>query len=250
MSKKANLYCQMAAAWCGLAYAALFGLCWYGIAHFYAPAGASLSPMNLGEFYAQHRDGIILGCTLTCIAAALHIPWTAQLGLMMARIEGPMPLLAICQIMGGALTVAVLSFPLAIWVASAYRPDMDPQIIRAMNDMAWMTFDLTWALTSVQMIAAGLVGLADKSAVPLFPRWACYLSFEGAIGFIGITGVAFFKSGPFAWDGIFAFWVPFLPWVLWFSTFSVYMIADIRRRLSEVEPLGATELAGSVRLRA
>lgn len=235
MTKRANLNCQLVAAWCGLSYAAVFGICWYGIAHFYAPAAAWLSPADVGRFYAAHRDAIILGCTLTCIAAALHIPWTAQLGLMMARIEGPMPVLAVAQVMGGALTVAVLSFPLALWVASAYRPDADPHLIRAMNDMAWMTFDLTWALTSVQMIAAAVVGLADKSEAPLFPRWACYLAIEGAVGFIGITGVAFAKSGLFAWDGALAFWVPFLPWVIWFTTFSVYMIRDIRRRLHDEE---------------
>jgi hypothetical protein len=220
----------MIATSCGLAYAVLFGVCWYGIAHFYAPAGASMSLDELRDFYAQHRDGIILGCTLTCIAAALHIPWTAQLGLMMARVEGQMPVLSLMQIIGGALTVAVLSFPPALWVASAYRPDAAPQLIQAMNDMAWLTFDLTWALTSVQMIAAAVVGLADRSEQPLFPRWACYLSLEGAIGFIGISGIAFFKSGWFAWDGMLGFWVPFLPWVAWFTTLSIYMLADIRRR--------------------
>jgi hypothetical protein len=250
MSNRAKMNVQVIASCCGLAYAVVFGLCWYGLAHFYAPASASFSPAQLGAFYAQHRQGIILGCTLTCIAAALHIPWTAQLGLMMARIEGSMPVLAVSQIMGGALTVAVLSFPLAIWVASAYRPDADPHVIQAMNDMAWMTFDLTWALTSVQMIAAGVVGLVDRSEFPLFPRWACYLAFGGAIGFIGITGIAFFKSGLFAWDGLFAFWVPFLLWVAWFTIFSFYMIADIRRRFHAEHDMPVVELPHRVHARA
>jgi hypothetical protein len=250
MTRKGNIYCQLIATWCGLAYAVLFGICWYGIAHFYAPASASLSLGDLSEFYRLHRDAIILGCTLTCIAAALHIPWTAQLGLMMARIEGPMPVLSLMEIIGGTLTVAVLSFPPALWVASAYRPDAAPQLIRAINDMAWLTFDLTWALTSVQMIAAAVVGLSDQSERPLFPRWACYLSLEGAVGFIGISGIAFFKQGWFGWGGLMAFWVPFLPWVAWFSTLSIYMLADIRRSLRSDEPLESIAPIGRVRLEA
>jgi hypothetical protein len=250
MTDRSNLNSQLIAAWCGLAYAAFFGICWYGLAHFYAPAAASLSPEELGHYYSQHREFIILGCTLTCIAAALHIPWTAQLGLMMARIEGSMPVLAISQVIGGALTVAVLSFPLALWVASAYRPDADPHLIRAMNDMAWMAFDLTWALTSVQMIAAGVVGLADKSRSPLFPRWACYLAFEGAAGFVFISGIAFSKSGLFAWNGLLGFWVPFLPWVLWLGTFSVYMIRDISRRLTSDSQILVSDLKPGIRAHA
>ena len=246
MTERTKLHYQLIAAWCGIAFTVGFFVGWYGIGHFYSPATATLSPEELANYFAVNRQRIVIGCALCCIAAALHVPWTAQLGLVMARIEGSMPVLAISQIVGGALTILVFSFPPTVWVAAGYRSQVDPNLLRAMNDIAWMGFDLTWALTSVQMTAAALVGLADKSPSPLFPRWLCYEGLAGAVAFASLTGVAFFKSGPFAWDGILAFWVPYNMWVLWFVGFSVCMIIDIRRKLRAMDFVPAQGLAHGI----
>jgi hypothetical protein len=233
MAERSKLHYQLIAAWCGIGFTVVFFLGWYAIGHFYSPATATLSPQDLANYFALHRHGIAIGCTLCCVAAALHIPWTALLGLVMARIEGSPPLLSMSQVIGGALTILVFSFPPTIWVAAAYRPPTDPNLLRAMNDAAWMGFDLTWALTSVQMAAACLVGLADVSSSPLFPRWLCYGGLAGAVAFASLTGISFVHSGPFAWSGALSFWIPYNLWVVWFVGFSICMIADVRRKLRE-----------------
>jgi hypothetical protein len=235
MTEKAKLNYQLLAAWCGIMYVVLYGVFWYGIAHFYAPASAALNPAQLAGYYLLYRNEILLGSTLTCLIAALHIGWIALLGVKMAKIEGSMPILAISQIMGGALTVFVLTLPLLFWVASAYRADSDPRIIQAFNDVAWFSIDLPWPLTMVQMLAAAIVGLSDKSPTPLFPKWACYLAIEGGIGFVLVSFIPFFKTGTLAWHGLFGFWVPFIPWFIWLLVFSYYMIRDIKRQLHGLE---------------
>jgi hypothetical protein len=235
MNEKTKLRWQLAAAWSGLIYVFLYGIFWYGVAHFYDPASAALTPAELGQFYGQHRGEILLGCSITCYIAALHLAWIALLGLKMAEIEGSMPVLSVSQIIGGTLTAFVVTLPLIFWVASAFRTDSDPHIIQAFNDVAWFTIDLPWPLTTVQMLAAGIVGLCDKRSTPLFPKWACYLCIEGGLGFAFISFIPFVKSGPFAWHGLFGFWVAFIPWFLWLAVYSFYMIKDINRQLHSLE---------------
>ena len=95
----------------------------------------------------------------------------------------------------------------AIWAAAAFRSDIDPNLVRTLNDLGFFLFNITYAVTSVQAIAAGLVGLADKSARPVFPRWV-----SGWAIFTGVSlsrsprcrssrrvrwrGMAPFRSGP------------------------------------------------------
>ncbi len=102
---------------------------------------------------------------------------------------------------------AVGPFSAAIWAAAAYRSDNDPMIVRALNDVGFFLFNLTYSATSLQAISAGIVGLCDKSATPVFPRW------------VG------------AWDGLVTFWIGFLVWFVWAASMGGSMIKDTRRRM-------------------
>jgi hypothetical protein len=75
-----------------------------------------------------------------------------------------------------------------------------------LNDLGFILFNLTYSITSVQAIAAGLVGLADKSATPVFPRWVSWWAIFTGLSFIPITAMPFFKTGPLAWNGLITFW--------------------------------------------
>jgi hypothetical protein len=85
----------------------------------------------------------------------------------MWRIEGSSPVLTIIQLIGGTITAWVVMFGPAIWATAAFRPEIDPSTVRTLNDLGFILFNITYAATSVQAVAAGLVGLADKSARPV-----------------------------------------------------------------------------------
>jgi hypothetical protein len=44
-----------------------------------------------------------------------------------------------------------------------------------------------------------------------------------------MTGVL--KTGPFAWNGLLSYYVPYFCWLCWFTTASIYMIKEVRRRM-------------------
>jgi hypothetical protein len=175
---------------------------------------------------------------MAALVAVLWIPWTAQLTVVMWRIEGSSPVLTIIELIGGALTAWVLMFCPAIWATAAFRPESDPNSIRALNDVGFILFNITYAVTSVQAIAAGLVGLSDQSERPVFPRWVCYWAIFAGISFVPLTAMPFFKMGPLAWNGAISFWALFGTYFFWTASMGFCMAKDAIRRLREERELG------------
>src|SRR5882762_7653355 len=100
-------------------------------------------------------------------------------------------------------------------------------------------------LAYLQLIAAALVGLSDKSKVPLFPRWVCFLTIWCSISFFPASLTGVLKTGPFAWNGALSYYIPYFCWLCWYTTASIYMIKEVRRRM-----VGADAAAASGRLAA
>ena len=124
------------------------------------------------------------------------------------------------------------SFSAVFWVVAAFRPEAPASTFQMMTDTGWLIIDLCYACTTLQMIAAALVGLGDRSPVPLFPRWVCYLTIWCAISFFPASLTGVLKTGPFAWSGVLSYYIPYFCWLCWFSTASFYMIREVRRRMA------------------
>src|SRR5260370_25628611 len=205
MITKQSLKYQLRAAQCGFAFELLYTIFWGWMAHNLPPASPNLSAQEIATHFALHHNAILFGNSMAALVAVLWIPWTAQLTVVMRRIEGSSPVLTIIQLIGGILTAWVVMFCPAIWAAAAFRPDIDPNLVRALNDLGFFLFNITYAVTSVQAVAAGLVGLADKSAHRVFPRWVSGWAIFTGISFVPLTAMPFFKTGPLAWNGAVSF---------------------------------------------
>jgi len=233
MTTKQNLKYQLIAASSGFLFEALFTICWGVFGHNLPPASPHLSGPDLAGYYALHHNSILFGQSMAALVAVLWIPWTAQLTVVMRRIEGSSAVLTIIQFSGGILTAWVLMFCPAIWATAAFRPETDPNTIRTLNDLGFILFNITYAVTSVQAIAAGLVGVADNSAHPVFPRWVCLWAIFAGLSFIPLTAMPFFQTGPLAWNGLISFWTLFGTYFIWTASMGYCMAKDAGRRLRE-----------------
>jgi hypothetical protein len=160
---------QLFGAYSGLVFTAGLVIGWFGLAHGYLPAKASLSAEQTAQFFGAHQFGILLGCTIWLSAVALLTVWSAQLGLTLGRLEGLWPLLAITQMLCGGGIVVLVSLSACFWIGAAYRPDTDRHIIVALNDAAQFGLLLTWPLLTVQMIShlpRGAEGPQHGSGLP------------------------------------------------------------------------------------
>ncbi len=238
MTTRQNLEYQLLAAKCGFLFEALFTLFWGIFAHNLPPVSPALNATDLAAYYAAHRHSIMFGNLMAAGISFLWIPWTAQLTVVMRKIEGSSPVLTIIQLSGGILTAWVLMFCPAIWATAAFRTDYQPDTVRALSDVSFILFNTTYAVTSVQAIAAGIVGLADKSEHPVFSpavsKWAIFTGFS----FIPLTFMPFFTHGPLAWNGLIAFWGLFGTYFAWTASMGLSMIRDARRRLDELDHQG------------
>jgi hypothetical protein len=233
MDNQTSLRYQWISAWCGPAFLITFVVLWGLIGgNLPAPPSPSLDPHDLAERYLNSLSGIRIGFIVSLIAVVLYLPWTALLSTQMAQIEGRYPVFSFVQLMGGALTVMVVSFSAFFWVAAAFRPERDPSQMQMLNDLGWLCIDLQYECTTFQMYAAALVGLADKSKTPLFPRWVCFLTIFCGTTFLPASLTGVLKTGPFAWDGILSYYFPYFCWLCWYTIASFYMTQEVRRRMT------------------
>ena len=237
MDEKTSLRFQLISAWCGPAFLVTFVLFWGVIGHNIPNPSPALSAANLAARYSQHLGEIRLGFIVALITVVLYMPWCSYISTRMARIEGGYPVLANLQLIGGALTVMVVSFSCCFWAIAAFRPERDPALIQLLTDTGWLVIDLQYACTTLQMVALALAVLSDRKnkARPLMPNWVCYLTIFCAVSFFPASLTGVLKTGPFAWNGVMSYYFPYFCWLCWEIIASTYLIKDVRRRMREFE---------------
>jgi hypothetical protein len=229
MNVQQSLRWQSIAAWCGPLFVVTFVLFWGWIGHNLPPAGPGLTADQVAAHYRDNTTAIRIGFVASVISICFYMPWTAVLSARLARIEGPMPVMAFLQLIGGALTVMVVSMSAACWIAAAFRPERNPEITQMLHDLGWLTIDQLYFCTTLQMIAAAIVGLHDNSDKPMFPRWTCWYAIWAGLTFLPASLTAFLKTGAFAWSGVASYYFPYFAWLSWFTIFTVCIIKSIDR---------------------
>ena len=237
MDQKTSLRFQLISAWCGPAFLVTFVLFWGVIGHNIPNPSPALSAANLAARYSHNLGEIRLGFIVALIIVCFYMPWCSYISARMARIEGGYPVLANLQLIGGALTVMVVSFSCCFWAIAAFRPERNPELIQLLTDTGWLVIDLQYACTTLQMVALALAVLSDRKnkATPLMPNWVCYLTIFCAVSFFPASLTGVLKTGPFAWNGVMSYYFPYFCWLCWEIIASTYLINDVRRRTREFE---------------
>ena len=93
-----------------------------------------------------------------------------------------------------------------------------------------MLIVMTFGPFFVQLMSIGLAILLDKNSRPVFPRWVAYFNIWVAVLFIPGVLITFFKSGPFAWNGILAFWLPLVVFFAWYFVMFAILLRVIKEQ--------------------
>ncbi|MGA2809516.1 MAG: hypothetical protein ABSE87_15415 [Terracidiphilus sp.] len=221
---------QLVCAWCGPAFVVLYGLSWAVLGHNCPPPDPTYSAPDLvANFYLKYQSQILLGQSLSTAMGILYLPWACQLTVQMMRREKT-PILSLLQLTGGLLTTWVLIFCPALWVWCAEMAGtVDPVLIKAVHFLAWYVYDMTYMITTVEVIAIFLFVLLDKQKPALMPRWAAYLALFSGLSFLPLTFLPYFKSGPLAINGYWSFHVAFITYALFTAAIGYYMAKDLKR---------------------
>lgn len=221
---------QIICAWCGPAFVILYGLSWVVLGHNYPPPDPSFTAEELvANYYVKYRDQILLGQSLSTCLGMLYLPWTCQLTVQMWQREKT-PILSLLQLTGGLLTAWVLVFGPAMWVWCAeFAGTVPAEMTKAVHFIAWYVYDMTYMITTIEVIAICLFAFLDKQKPAIMPRWAAVLALFSGLSFLPLTFLPYFKTGPFALNGYWSFHVAFITYGLFTGIIGYYMVQDLKR---------------------
>jgi len=228
---------QIVCAWCGPAFVLLYGISWCILGHNYPPPDPQYSAVDLvNNYYLKYRSDIMLGQALSTCLGMLYLPWACQLTAMMWEREKN-HILSLLQLTGGLLTAWVLVICPALWVWCAEMAgSIDPVMIKSVHFMAWYTYDMTYMITTIEVIAICIFAFLDKQKPTIVPRWAGVLALFSGLSFLPITFLPYFKTGIFALNGYWSFHVAFITYALFTVVIGYYMAQNLKKTKIPASP--------------
>ena len=237
----ANKNTQLLCAHSGLAFAILLGLGVFGIAGWMPLVNPGSSASEIAQMFQDDQTRIRIGVTLLGTGSVFWWSFAAAIAVQMRRIEGEHHPLTYVQMATASGGILALLLPSYFWLALAYRPEStSPETMQLLNDFAWLTFIGMFPPGLLQNVSLGICILSDKNGNKIYPRWLAYACFWCAAGFLPTALLPFFKSGPFAWNGLIGFWVAalcFFGWiiVMWWATVNaIRQEAEQEARLASI----------------
>jgi hypothetical protein len=237
MSAKIQRWC----VWGGVPMVVLWMIGFWAFAGFLPPPSPLNTPQMLAAMFAEDRTAIRIGLLITAFAATLLAPFFSVITVQMRRIEGPSSPMAYAQLALSALLIIEFIFPLYFLQAAAFRPDRSAETLQTYSDVAWLLFVGVVSTAVLEFILNGVAVLIDQRKEPIFPRWFGYLTLWCAIAFAPGSLCVFFLDGPFAWRGLFCWWIPLGAFGGWFAAATPVLLKVVTRQ--EQQEAGAPAAA-------
>jgi hypothetical protein len=164
-----------------------------------------------------------LGMIVAMLGSGLLVAYAAALFVHMKRIEGEYSVLSLLQFGSGALFSLEFIYIIFFWQTASFRPERSAEAILLLNDMGWIPFVGITCSAMLQAASIGIVMLMDEQPQPNFPRWLGFFNIFCCFAFLPGAFNVYFKTGPFAWNGLIALYLPATIYGLWNFLNSYYM---------------------------
>jgi len=205
LRRKINLF----GAWSGILYCVLLFVGWLVVAGFFPLHKPSAGKEEIAAFFQHDVTSIRVGMVMVMWGAAIFLPFTATIADYVSGVEGREGPLTRITTMAGYSNAMLTFYPPLYWLTAAFRPgERAADLTYLLNDIAWIQFLGGLSLVMPIFITVGVSALNDKSANPVFPRWSAFACLWGFFLMLPNQLLFFFKTGPFAWNGLIAFWIP------------------------------------------
>ncbi len=219
--------------WWALIFMIIFGIAWYFLLGMIPIPPATLTPNEIAAFYTENGFKIRLGSAVASWTSAFMVPFSVVVAIQLARLEKGVPVWSILQFAGGILMSIFLVLPPIFWGVAAYTPTRPPEVTALMHELANLTLTTTDQFFIFQMVAITYVSLTRKhDELSAFPRWLGWFTIWAALMF-EVGAIAFIpKTGPFAWNGLFVFWLPLTIFGTWVTVMCISLLRALKRQQS------------------
>ena len=202
--------------------ALVFAIGWIAGTRWIPVPGPSMSAEAVAALYVDHRVSYLIGFTLMVLAVPLLAPWGAALALISRSGERGQPVVAYAQLVLLSCCVAVFVTLYMPWALAAYRAgEVSAETTHTMHELGWIMFIFTvppFALW-IAVLAVGI--LWSPREEQLLPRWFAFYSLAEALMIAPAALIVFFKTGPLAYDGFLALWLPLVSFFVWMQVATV-----------------------------
>jgi hypothetical protein len=212
---------QRISIWAGFGMMPLFFLGFF-ISGFIVPPAPDTPADQLATMFSSHQIQIRVGMFLATAGCGLLCFLFASIAVELQRMERGPSVLAYIQLVAGACATMEFIFPILVWQAAAYRRDRAPELIRLLNDVAWLPFLGITSTFIIQQVIIAVAIFRDKRKYPL-PRWLAYLNLWAVAGIVPGSFVVFTHRGPVSWNGVLAWWVVVVAFFIWLCALCVEM---------------------------
>lgn len=221
---------QRFCAWSGVICVTLFFVA-FAFARFIPPLSPSLSAEQVAAHYQQHTTGIRIGMAIMLISSMFYASFTGITSAQMRRIPGVSHTVVYTQLAAGALASVTFMLPAIFFIVTSFRPGRAIETTQMLNDLSWIMLVIPWPPFMMQNFAFAFAILSDSRPQPLFPRWLGLVNIWAPISFTPGIMLPFFKSGPFAWNGLLVLWIPAFIFIIWFVVVALQLLKAIRHEL-------------------
>lgn len=200
------------------------------LAGFWPPPSEHLSAAEITAYFHDKGQSLRVGMVMMAVGAPCYYVWSAVLSRIIGRIEGPMGVLSSVELLGGLLTAWVTVTPAIIWLTASFRAEArSAETVQTLYDLGWIFFDLTFMCSVLQNLGLGFAILRDRREQPLIPHWVAWVSFLTAATYVPLVLMPFFRTGPFAWQGLISFWAVFVMFFVLIAVVTPYAWKALRR---------------------
>lgn len=221
---------DLACAWGGMVFAVLFGIGFVGLAGFVPPLDPANTAEQTAAIYRDNAGSIRTGLLLCYVGCVFYLAFGAAINAQTRRIPGVPQALPKLQSAAFSASVLLIAGPFMIWWTAAFRPESyAAQTVQMLNDLGWICFLVGWLPFVTWYMATGAAILCDSGADPVYPRWSGYLGLVLGLGQSSASFLIYFKTGPFAWDGLFSWWLPASEFFIWFVVITALTTKAINR---------------------
>lgn len=226
--------------WC-LVMAVIYVIALRFLLHMFPPPTAKWSSQQVAQFYAEHSTEIKVGAAIGGWTGAFWLPFVVVLTVQMYRHErGKPPVWTLLACVSGPLMSVFLVLCPLFWGVAAFTPGRSPEVTTLMHELGVLSFVTTDQYVIFIWVALAVICLTPNTiADSPFPRWFGYFTAWTALMFEGGAVAFLTRSGPFAWNGLLAFWSPIVLFSIWFAMAATLLNKALNRQAVEETCEGA-----------
>jgi hypothetical protein len=192
---------------------ALQGIIYVPLTRLMPPRRPDITPEQVAAFFEHHSLGIKIGFGSLMVIAGFVGPANGLIAYQIRRMTVH-PVFAYAFI----ATLSVGATPGFLWGAFAFltavlRQGRSPETLMLLYDMAFLSYIGSLGCFAAAWAVLGAAILLDKNKI--YPKWFAYATIWQIVTEFLAAVVFNFHAGPFAWNGLVAFYIDTAVYIFW-----------------------------------